>query len=250
MSKFPKVSVIIPAYNEEKCIGRALDAALAQNHPDFEVIVVDNNSTDRTRRIVEDYLADPRVRLVSESRQGLIFARQRGFENAKGEIIVQMDADCIPDPDWIKRKMKYFDDTKVAGVTGPYDYFDAPWHMRALFYLSQATIFNFMSWYLQKRRKGAILIGGNAFFRRQALESAGGYNLNLNFYAEDTDTAMRVSRSGRIVFKPGLSVKSSARRFREHGLKKTWGKYRKAFFSTIRGKQLDAEDTIELENPR
>src|ERR1035437_9820650 len=86
-----KVSVVIPAYNEEKYIGACLDSLMDQKEKPDEIIVVNNNSTDNTAKIVKKYP----VRLINEEQQGMIPARNRGFNEAKFEIIARTDADTI-----------------------------------------------------------------------------------------------------------------------------------------------------------
>src|ERR1035437_5008129 len=117
-----KISVIIPAYNEEKYLNKTLEAILAQDYPDFEVIVVDNASTEKTAEIAKSFT---NIKVVYESRGGTMLACESGLQEAKGEIIVRMDADCVPHTDWLSKGDTHFLDKKVVAVSGPYDYFDA-----------------------------------------------------------------------------------------------------------------------------
>ena len=82
-------------------------------------------------------------------------------------------------------------------------------------------------------RKGALLIGGNNFIRAGVIEKAGGYNTDLVFYGEDTDTARRVSVFGYVLFVPSLAMKTSARRFKKEGIISTEAKYVYNFFKHI-----------------
>jgi glycosyltransferase involved in cell wall biosynthesis len=126
-----KVSVVIPAYNEENWVGKTLEAVLKVDYPDFEVIVVDNASIDKTSEVVETYVKkDPRVKLVHQPKKGLLNAREAGRLEATGDIIAQLDADCLPAPDWISKAVKYFDDENIVGVSGPYRLYDATPAMR------------------------------------------------------------------------------------------------------------------------
>jgi O-antigen biosynthesis protein len=95
--KTPKISIIIPVYNGEKTITQCLTSILAQNYPNYEIIVVDNGSTDRTKEIVSKHA----VILLSEIQKGRGAARNTGERNAKGDIILMTDSDCIVPRDWI-----------------------------------------------------------------------------------------------------------------------------------------------------
>lgn len=90
----PFFSVIIPVYNREKFIGRALDSVLKQSFKDFEVICVNNGSTDQTLPIITDYAEkDSRIKVFDQANRGRSAARNRGLENASGEWICFLDSD-------------------------------------------------------------------------------------------------------------------------------------------------------------
>src|ERR1700740_396587 len=95
-----KISVIIPVYNEATTLDACLTAIARLRPQPFEVIVVDNNSTDNSAAIARSY---PFVTVISETRQGVVHARSRGFDAASGDIIGRIDADTLVDPDWTKQ---------------------------------------------------------------------------------------------------------------------------------------------------
>ncbi|HSX16102.1 MAG TPA: glycosyltransferase family A protein [Candidatus Saccharimonadales bacterium] len=105
MSNIVNISIIIPAYNEERHLARCLDAVAAQTRGPYEVIVVDNNSTDRTAAIAKKHKF---VKLLHEPRQGVVFARNRGFDAARGNIIARIDADTVLPPDWLERVAAFY----------------------------------------------------------------------------------------------------------------------------------------------
>jgi GT2 family glycosyltransferase len=169
---------------------------------------------------------------VNESRKGLLWARERGRQEALGEIIVNIDADCLPESDWLSRGISHFMNEKIVAVSGPYDYHDASPLFRHSSLLTQKYIYKIASEIVQLPfiKKGAMLIGGNNLIRASVLHKAGGYNTDLTFYGEDTDTAKRVSLHGRVLFVPELIMKTSARRFKKEGIINIEAKYIYNFF--------------------
>lgn len=117
------LSVIIPAYNEANYLRTCLEAVLAQTVEPDEIIVVDNNSTDNTAKIVRSF---PSVELVQEARQGLFFARNKGMNLAQGNIIARIDADTVVGPTWVETIKDAFDDPAICAASGPVGYYDMP----------------------------------------------------------------------------------------------------------------------------
>lgn len=212
-----KISVVIPAFNEQEYLGKTLEAVLAQNYPDFEVIVVNNASTDKTEIVAKSF---SKVKVVTETNKGLLFARERGRKEAAGEIIANLDADCLPAPDWLSKAAHYFANPEIIAVTGPYDYYDAGSAFRKFSFATQRDIYRLVNNMMDTLHTGGILIGGNNLIRASALEAAGGYNTSIQFYGEDTDTARRISKLGKIFFSKEHIVKTSARRFKAEGTMK------------------------------
>ena len=221
-----KVSIVIPAYNEEDSIGRTLEKVCAMDYADFEVIVVDNASTDKTSEIAKTFP----VKVVREDRKGLLFARECGRQSATGEIVANIDADCLPKKDWIAKNVLYFSDPSIVAVSGPYDYFDGSKFLRFTSLFMQKTIYVLMNKILTKFHEGGVLIGGNNFIRASVLKEIGGYDTSIVFYGEDTNTAKRVSRKGKIFFNSKCVMKTSARRFKKEGFLFVTAKYFYHFF--------------------
>lgn len=117
-----RVSVVVPVYNEEKYLANCLNSLVKQSVPADEIIVVDNNSTDGSVAIAQKFP----VRIVHEKKQGMIHARNRGFNEAKHEIIARTDADTILPKNWVKRVKKAFEDETVVGVSGPANFYELP----------------------------------------------------------------------------------------------------------------------------
>ena len=111
------VSVVIPAFNAERFIGRTLDSASAQTHRDLEIIVIDDGSSDRTAEIVlQKAEADPRIRLIRQSNAGPTRARNRGIGEARGELIAFLDADDLWHPQKTERQLQRLRERPAAGL--------------------------------------------------------------------------------------------------------------------------------------
>jgi len=226
-----KISVIIPAHNEAAGISASLEAILKQDYTDFEVIVVDNASDDGTALVCARYP----VKVVREDRKGTMWACEHGRQEARGEIIVRMDADCLPKKDWLSRGAVYFTDKKITAVSGPYYYHDAPIFFRRSSLIIQRYVYPIANFILQKLQKGAVTIGGNTFIRADILDKMGGFNTDLAFYGDDTDTAKRAARFGYVVFSKDLIMPTTepAGRFGGAGRTKKIFKYWFHFFKVV-----------------
>src|SRR5207249_4997559 len=118
----PQVSVIMSTYNRGELLDDAVRSVLAQrvdSTPPFELIVVDNNSTDTTREIIERFAAaDRRVRHLFEPQQGLSFARNAGIREARAPLIAFIDDDVRAEPDWVAAIVRAFRDQPDADMVG------------------------------------------------------------------------------------------------------------------------------------
>lgn len=103
------VSIVIPAHNEERHLRACLQAIARQTVAPFEVIVVDNNSTDKTAAITRDF---PFVIVVDEQRQGIVYARNAGFDAANGDVIGRIDADIELPPTWVEHVQRFYSKPK------------------------------------------------------------------------------------------------------------------------------------------
>lgn len=121
MSSFPTVSIVIPMRNEEKYIGPCLDSILAGDYPHdrIEIILVDDRSTDRSREIVAGYRESrPSIRLLESVRRSVPAALNIGFNEAKGEIIVRMDAHAVYASDYVRLCVSYLKENRAECVGG------------------------------------------------------------------------------------------------------------------------------------
>lgn len=215
------ISLIIPAYNEERYIEPCLKSILGLSKTvAYEVIVVNNASTDRTRETVERLL--PEARIIDEPRKGLTIAYNRGAKEAKGDILAFVDADMVLPPDHLERIEREFEkDRKLIALSGPYLYKDngkfCEWllHFSYLFLAMPAEII--LNRFLNL---GASIASGNSAIRKDAFEKIGGFNENI-FYGLEPDLAFRLKKLGKIRFRHSFVSKSSARRFQKEGTIKT-----------------------------
>ena len=213
------VSFVVPAYNEEALIGSCLTAIITEISRTCchaEIIVVNNGSTDSTCAIASSY---PNVRLVDEPSRGLVQARRAGFLVAKGKFIANIDADTILPEGWLRTALEEFADrSDLVALSGPYTYHDLPsWaQMTATAFYRSAHIAHLLSRMLGGR--GSVMQGGNFIVSRNALEAAGGFNSDFQFYGEDAELARRLSGVGVVKFTRTLCALSSGRRFAGEGI--------------------------------
>ncbi|MDP2656604.1 MAG: glycosyltransferase [bacterium] len=231
-----KISVIIPAYNEEQYIADTLDALSRQdfNREDFEIIVVDNASTDLTSSIARVHGADE---VIFESRKGTNRARQTGVEQSNGEIVAFLDADCEPGDQWLSRIWEYFqqDRRRLVAVAGPYDYTDDPrLHFMIFQRMAWHVVFPFMSLLMGRVfRRGGVMLGGNFATQRKTLNALNGLDTSYEFFGDDASIARRFGTLGYVKLDSSLSVESSARRYQREGFIRTNWNYTRNYFKVM-----------------
>lgn len=234
--KKKNISVIIPAYNEERFLPYALRALHKQTYPRnaFEIIVIDNASTDATSAIAKQYGAD---KVVFEPQKGTNQARQRGIEEAQGEIIAFLDADCIPPENWLEKidtKLHEQEDTCVA-IAGTYIFHVKP--TGSLFLAQEVYRWIVMptinSIFGRILGKGGVVIGGNFASFRKNFQKIDGIDTSFTFFGDDASIAKKFGEIGYVEFDPMLFVYSSTRRFEKDGLIKTNWEYAKNYFKVM-----------------
>ncbi len=211
------ISVVIPAFNEEKNIVACLDALSAQRTKQkFEVVVVDNNSTDKTSSLVRNYKNKLNVRVIFEKEKGRGAARARGFSDARAEIILSTDADTIVPPDWIEKMVTNLRSSSAVAVTGTCMINDCGFITNTLFNFNQPL---FMRIY--RLFYGHFWLSGfNFAIYKEAYKKSGGFDTKLNAQ-EDIDISMKVAKVGKIKFVRDSVVLFSGRRFKKGFLRGT-----------------------------
>lgn len=103
-----KVSIITPAYNASRFIAQTIDSVIAQTHPDWEMLIVDDGSKDNTAEIIEEYASkEPRIKLIKQQNAGSAAARNNALRNASGKYICFLDADDLWDPNFLESQIKF-----------------------------------------------------------------------------------------------------------------------------------------------
>jgi len=228
------LSFVIPAHNEEKQIGACLESIrevlqYAKDYP-TEIIVINNASTDRTKEAAKRVKG---VRVVDEPVKGLTRARQRGFEEARGELIAYLDADTRLHSEWLAILEHEFASRRdIVCLSGPFRYYDLPKGKKRI-----AEFFWRMFAPLTYRIVGYMVLGANFVVRREALVRIGGFDTGIEFYGEDTDIARRLSKVGKVVFRMDFFILGSGRRLLKEGLASTFVRYAANFIWCVVAKK-------------
>ena len=194
------VAVVVPTRNRGGLITETLQSLLRLEHPDYQALVVDQSTDDRTRQAVEAVAqGDPRVHLEPTNTVGSSAARNLGAQLAGTDIVAYTDDDCIVEPDWLTQIVQEFDKPEIAAVYGrliPYDFKGRDGTEVGYKAASERTEYSGRTppWYIGH--------GGNMAFRRRDLLAAGGFDVMLGaggpFGAcEDPDIAYRLLASGK-----------------------------------------------------
>ncbi|MEV6016239.1 glycosyltransferase [Streptomyces sp. NPDC051997] len=191
------VSVLVPAYNEAKCIANTVNSLAASEHP-LEIIVIDDGSSDGTARIVED-LDPPNVRVVRQANAGKPAALNRGLANAGCDIVVMMDGDTVFEPATVRELVQPFADPEVGAVAGNAKVGNRDSLIGAWQHIEYVMGFNLDRRMYDILRCMPTIPGAVGAFRRSALERVGG--MSDDTLAEDTDVTMALHRDGwRVVY--------------------------------------------------
>lgn len=181
------ITLIICTYNREKYIGPLLDSIAKNDYPtaDYEIVLVDNNCTDNTRGVCEQFAAghpDITLRYVVETEQGLSAARNKGIEEAKGEIIIYVDDDALVDEDYIRIYAEHFAvHPEMMAAGGPIEPLYETEEPKWMSPYTKALLTAWMN-YGDKVREypnGRYPGGGNAAYRKEVFNKVGLFNTEL-----------------------------------------------------------------------
>ena len=208
----PIISVIIPAYNEEEILGRSLKSLRDQKTKvSYEIIVCDNNSTDRTMNIARRY-AD---KVISEKRQGISHTRNRGVKESDGEYLVHTDADTLFPSNFIEEVYKLFEKGIYAGfMCGSWNYYDGN-SIKVKILARLQGIFFYVACRILELRNVLQIPGWCLCTPRKIFEKVGGFH--DSDLLEDVYYSYAIEPYGKKAFFPKIRVRSSVRRL-EHGV--------------------------------
>ncbi len=187
----PSVSIVIPAFNEERSLERTLAGVLAIDYPDLEIVIVDDCSTDGTLARIEPFLIDHRVRLVRKQvNEGKAMALNDAIPLTRGELVLIQDADAVPDPQILRYLVPHFRFPRCAAVTGNPRVANRDSFLAKLQAIEFASIVSVMR--RAQRIWGRIMTmsGVIGIFRRQALLDVGLFNPEMA--TEDIDLTWRL----------------------------------------------------------
>lgn len=117
-----KVSVIIPVYNAEKYIAATIESVLAQTHKNFEILIIDDGSPDRSIQVCQQF-NDPRIKIIHQANRGLPGARNTGIRHAQGDYLAFLDADDIWLPTKLEKHVNHLDNSPTVGISFCYSAF-------------------------------------------------------------------------------------------------------------------------------
>lgn len=207
LSSSPRVSVVIPSYNGDRYLSQAIDSVLSQTYSNYEIVIVDDGSTDNTSNIIQHYIDTHQnpslIRYILQSNQGVAAARNRGIQEARGELIALLDQDDVFLPEKLAHQVDCFDaNPRVAIVNSGWRLIDQnnhnisdiePWHN-----LPDLTL---ETWITR-----TPILPSSLMFRRECWEAVGGFNSRFNG-VDDVDFIWRLGLQGySAIWLPEITV--------------------------------------------
>ncbi len=206
LPRHPRVSVVVCAYNAERTMEPCLASLATLNYPDYEVIVVNDGSRDRTLEIAESH---PYCRIISQPNKGLSAARNVGAEAATGEIVAYTDSDCVADPDWLTYLVAKMEAGRLAACGGP----NFPPPEDSLVPAAVAVAPGGPTHVLLSDEVAEHIAGCNMAFRRETLLGLGGFDPVYRAAGDDIDICWRFQDAGHVI---GFSAAAVVWHFRRN----------------------------------
>ena len=193
----PVISVIIPAYNAEQTILDTIASIQKQSFSDFELLIINDGSTDRTLELVQA-IADERIQIFSYKNAGVSAARNRGISHASGEFISFIDADDLWTPDKLELQLAALEHRPEAGVAYSWTYI---MDEKGKFFHVDKSIFFEGDVYANLLVKNFLCSGSNSLVRKQALDAVGEFDSTLT-HGEDWEFYLRLAATWPFVVVP------------------------------------------------
>lgn len=240
-----RTSLYISCFNAENYIGDVLKGVFKQSLLPDKVIVIDDSSTDKTAETASSF---PVKIIKHKKNKGLAAARNTAIKNIDADFIASLDADCVPEPDWLEKLMKRLDSPEVVGTGG------------RLLEMHSSTVFDFwrsvhMKQYWEEEKTAPpFLFGSNTLFRRQALVKVGLYNEGFKNNYEDVDICNRLKKRGyTLTYEPKAIVHHLKRDNIYSILNNYWSwnsayYQKKEFYSNSKSFSRKLKDNIGLAN--
>lgn len=207
------LSFIIPTYNEEKNLAVLIDKVKVQMNDEDEIVVVDSHSTDKTTEIARRAGA----KVVMQPKLGIGLAKTEGAKNAKNNLLVMLDADCVPCKDFAKRIREHFKEEKLIALAGLDLYSSDNCVWRLIYNIYSIKVFYLGKIFHLFTRK-YWLPANNNVIKKEVFLSVGGYR---SVICEDNDLMKRLPASRNVRYDRKLIVTLSDRRFKEGGFFRT-----------------------------
>jgi cellulose synthase/poly-beta-1,6-N-acetylglucosamine synthase-like glycosyltransferase len=192
----PAISILIPAHNEEKVLGRTIETVIEASYPDKEIIVIDDGSTDGTYRIAQGY-EEQGVKIIQRPNGGKAIALNHGLRFARGEVIVIVDADSMVGKNTLVELVQPFKDIDVAAVAGNIKVLNRSnilTKCQALEYIASINVYRRA---LDIFGSVTVVPGALGAYRREIFESSGSYDPDT--LVEDFDLTVKALKTGKVV---------------------------------------------------
>lgn len=203
------ISIIIPSYNSAQMVCDAIESVLISIEEDYEIILINDGSTDNTAEVITTYLSDKRIKYIEQSNRGLAGARNTGIENANGEYLVFLDADDLILPNKLLVQRKFLDENPAFDIV----YSKSEWFIEDDFNNTREVRFPvYTGEVIQYLIYGNFIHVNSVMVRKDAVIKAGLFDENLR-ELEDWDLWLRMALNGsKFGFTPGVHSKVRIRK--------------------------------------
>ncbi len=249
---YPFVSIIVPVYNEEMVVADSIKSLLELNYSNYEIIVVNDGSTDKTREVAEQLVgyqkgrySDIKVSLIDKPNGGKSRALNAGIRYSKAEIVLCMDGDSQLSPDSVRLAVRHFVNPEIGAVAGNVKVMNRGkffTDLQALEYIEGLNMARSAQSFV---RLVNIIPGPLGLFRKKAVEEAGFYSSDT--FAEDADLTLKILANGWKIYYEPNSISYTEAPAKLHQLLKQRYRWTRGILQSIRKhKKLMANPTINF----